>query len=120
MYGCHKQLQLNAGGDEPRVAVELHEVVDVPLGGREDVGGGVGQPVLGHLARRGVHVDRLGAAGRQVAVDDGHGCGVARLLAPRQMAVLLARRPEGDVLGAELVVEEFLKCNALINDNSYN
>ena len=35
------------------------------------------------------------------------------------MAVLLARRPEGDVLGAELVVEEFLKCNALINDNTY-
>ena len=27
------------------------------------------------------------------------------------MAVLLARRPEGDVLGAELVVEELLKGN---------
>ena len=92
------------------------------LGGREDVRRGIvsGQPVLGHLAGRGVHVDRLGAAGRQVALHNGRGRRVARLLAPRQMAVLLARRPEGDVLGAELVVEEFLECNALINDNTYN
>ena len=94
----------------PRVAVELHEVVDVPLGGREDVWGGVGQAVLGHLARHGIHVDRLGTAGREVAVDDGHGRRVSRRLA-RQVAVLLARRPEGDVLGAELVVEELLKWN---------
>ena len=83
------------------------------LGGREDVRRGIvsGQPVLGHLAGRGVHVDRLGAAGRQVALHDGRGRRVARLLAPRprQVAVLLARRPEGDVLGAELVVEELLK-----------
>ena len=55
----------------------------MPLGGREDVWGGVGQAVLGHLARHGIHVDRLGTAGREVAVDDGHGRGVARLLAPR-------------------------------------
>ena len=74
----------------PRVAIKLHEVVDVPLGGREDVGGGVGQPVLGHLARRGVHVDRLGAAGRQVAVHDGHGRGVPRLLA--RLTVEVGRR----------------------------
>ena len=44
-----------------------------------------------------------------MALRDGRrGRRTARLIA-RQVAVLLARRPEGDVLGAELVVEEFLQ-----------
>ena len=62
------------------------------------------------LSRHGVHVDRLGAAWRQVALRDGRRRRLA--VAPRQMAVLLARRPEGDVLGAELVVEELLQGDA--------
>ena len=62
------------------------------------------------LSRHGVHVDRFGAAWRQVAVDDGDGRGVSRRIR-RQMAVLLAGGPEGDVLGAELVVEELLEWN---------
>ena len=45
-----------------------------------------------------------------MAVDDGHGRGVAGRICG-QMAVLLARGPEGDVLGAELVVEELLEWN---------
>ena len=109
---CHSAGDAGPGaGAAPGVAVKLHQVVDLPLGGHEHArlgrrgGGGEGDPVPGGRPRRAVHVDRLRGAELEVAPED-----LLRQLQPvrarPQQLELLAGGPEEDVLVAELLLQE--------------